>query len=254
MTNFSINLKKLLKSILSVTFWIFVWFIIAKIVNREVLVASPFSVLKRMIELGQTQIFWISALMSMVRILIGFIIGVVSAIIFAVLAVRFKIVDILLEPLLIIIKSTPVASFIILAIVWLELTHVPIFASFLMVFPVMWTNIYTGIKSTDKDLLEMVNIFKFKKSKVLTKLYVPSVMPYFTSGCITSIGLSWKAGIAAEVLCTPRDSIGKYLHESKIYLETADLFAWTIVIIILSLLLEKMVIKGIKRSGRYGKT
>ena len=247
MTDFSIKIKKVGQSILSITFWIFVWFIISKIVNREVLVASPFSVLKRIIALVHADYFWISAAMSLVRIILGFLIAIISAVIVAVLAVKFKFVQTLIEPLMIIIKSTPVASFIILAIVWLDLSFIPAFTSFLMVFPVMWTNVFTGIKATDKNLLEMVQIFNVKKSKVITKLYVPSVMPYFKSACIASIGLSWKAGIAAEVLCTPKNSIGKYLYESKIYLETADLFAWTIVIIVLSLILEKILIRVINK-------
>lgn len=247
MTDFSTILKKTLRSVISITFWIIVWYVIAKIVNREVLVASPFSVLKRLTVLVKANYFWYSAIASLLRIMFGFAIGVLSAVIFAVLSIRFKIVEILLAPLLTIIKSTPVASFIILAIVWIELSGIPIFTAFLMVFPIIWTNVFTGIKSTDKDLLEMVKIFKLNKKKVFRNVYIPSVMPYFKSGCITSIGLAWKAGIAAEVLCTPKNSIGKYLYESKVYLETADLFAWTIVIILLSLFLEKLLVKLIQR-------
>jgi ABC-type nitrate/sulfonate/bicarbonate transport system, permease component len=249
MTDFSINpkFKRVLQSVISIAFWILVWYIISKIVNREVLVASPFSVLKRLIFLVQKDYFWMSAALSLLRIMLGFAIAVIAATILAVLSVKFKIIQVLLEPLMIIIKSTPVASFIILAIVWLKVSHIPAFTSFLMVFPVMWTNVFTGIKSTDNNLIEMVKLFKIKKSKVLTKLYVPSVMPYFKSGCISCIGLAWKAGIAAEVLCTPKNSIGKYLYESKIYLETADLFAWTIVIIVLSLILEKLLVKVINK-------
>lgn len=247
MTDFSTILKKTLRSVISITFWIIVWYIIAKIVNREVLVASPFSVLKRLTVLVKANYFWYSAIASLLRIMFGFAIGVLSAVIFAVLSIRFKIVEILLAPLLTIIKSTPVASFIILAIVWIELSGIPIFTAFLMVFPIIWTNVFTGIKSTDKDLLEMVKIFKLNKKKVFRNVYIPSVMPYFKSGCITSIGLAWKAGIAAEVLCTPKNSIGKYLYESKVYLETADLFAWTIVIILLSLFLEKLLVRLIQR-------
>lgn len=247
MTDFSTILKKTLRSVIGITFWIIVWYIIAKIVNREVLVASPFSVLKRLVILVKTDYFWYSAFLSLLRIMFGFIIGVFTAVIFAILSVRFKIIEILLAPLLTIIKSTPVASFIILAIVWIELSGIPIFTAFLMVFPIIWTNVFTGIKSTDKDLLEMAKIFKLSKKKVFKNVYIPSVMPYFKSGCITSIGLAWKAGIAAEVLCTPKNSIGKYLYESKVYLETADLFAWTIVIILLSLFLEKLLVKFIQR-------
>ena len=245
-------MKKFFIVIINIVFWLAVWQVIAICVNKEVLVASPLSVLKRLTVLVTQGYFWVSTFSSLLRICIGFIIGVIISIIISVLTYKIKIINILTQPLLVIIKSTPVASFIILAIVWLNKSDVPIFTTILMVLPIMWTNLYTGINSIDKNLKEMVSIFNVPLFARIKKFYIPSVTPYFKAGCISSIGLAWKAGIAAEVLCTPKDSIGKYLLESKLYLETPDLFAWTAVVIILSLILEKILVRlmgGEKNAG-----
>lgn len=256
MKKFSTILNKLLgnrifRFILSLSFWIFIWYVIAEKVNREVLVASPFSVIIRLFSLVKESYFWIAAAFSLLRITIGFLMGMISAILLAVLIYKFRIIEILTEPLLAIIKATPVASFIILAIVWLDVGNIPIFTTVIMALPIMCGNIISGIKSTDKNLLETAKVFNMKNPAIFKHIYIPSIMPYFKAGIISSIGLSWKAGIAAEVLCTPKNSIGKYLYSSKVYLETADLFAWTLVIIILSVILEKLAILLIGRSNKH---
>lgn len=138
------------------------------------------------------------------------------------------------------IKSTPVASFIILALVWLTGNYVPIFIGFLMVLPVIYSNVFQGIAQVDVKLLEMAKVFRMSRGKKLLKIYIPSVLPYFTAACRTALGLAWKAGVAAEVIGVTQNSIGRQLYYSKIYIETADLFAWTAVVILLSLSLEKI--------------
>ena len=115
-----------------------------------------------------------------------------------------------------------------------------------MVFPIVFSNVYQGIKNVDKDLLEVCRIYGIDKKKTLESLYVPSILPYFQSALLSSIGLGWKAGIAAEVLCTPVKSIGKAIFESKTYIEYVDLFAWTTAVIILSLIFELVLTKFIK--------
>ena len=141
-----------------------------------------------------------------------------------------------------VVRSTPVASFIILALVWMNKRSVPVFTSFLMVMPIVWSNISTGINSTDKELLEMSKAYKVPKRKIISKVYVPSVMPEVYNSVTTGLGFAWKSGVAAEVLSTPLNSIGTELYNSKVYLETTDLFAWTAVIIIMSAILEKAAV------------
>ena len=90
-------------------------------------------------------------------------------------------------------------------------------------------------------------MFRFGPWKTAWRIYVPSILPYFMAGCTTGLGLAWKAGVAAEVLAMPRNSIGLQLYNAKVYLETSDLFAWTLVIILLSMLLEKLLVALMRR-------
>ena len=158
----------------------------------------------------------------------------------------------LFSPVMMLVKSTPVASFIILALIWLGRGILPAFISALMVLPVVWANVSAGIAARDPLLLEMARIYRFPRSRVLRRITLPTVLPFFRSALSSALGLGWKAGIAAEVLTVPQPSIGKMIFESKLYLETTDLFAWTLTVILLSLLIEKILLKLVLRAGRKG--
>ena len=149
-------------------------------------------------------------------------------------------VEILMEPLITVIKSTPVASFIILCLIWIPSRNLSVFISFLMVFPVVYTNLLEGLKQTDKQLLEMADSFGAGTGKKVEFVYLSQVKPYAATACKLGLGLCWKAGVAAEVIGIPSGSIGEKLYKAKVYLETPDLFAWTIVIILISLTFEKI--------------
>lgn len=222
--------------------WLVLWQLVYIAVDMELLVVSPLTVLRRLFELGQTAEFWQYSIGSLGRIIAGFALGGVVGTLLAVLCSVFGFAREFFSPAITVIKSTPVASFIILTLVWLTGQNVPIFIGFLMVLPVIYSNVYQGIHEVDPKLLEMAQVFGMSRRKKLTKIYIPSVMPYFMAACRTSLGLAWKAGVAAEVIGVTKDSIGRQLYYSKIYLETADLFAWTAIVIILSLMLEKFFV------------
>ena len=156
----------------------------------------------------------------------------------------------ILTPAISAVKSTPVASFIILALLWLERDSLPVFITALIVIPIVWGNVSEGIGSVDGKLVEVAKVYRLSLPKRIFRLYVPSVAPYFMAACKSSLGLAWKAGIAAEILATPDHSIGKELYFSKTYLETDSLFAWTLVVIVLSLLIEKLLVFGLNRLGQ----
>ena len=109
-----------------------------------------------------------------------------------------------------------------------------------MVFPVVYTNLLEGLKQTDKQLLEMADSFGAGTGKKVEFVYLSQVKPYAATACKLGLGLCWKAGVAAEVIGIPSGSIGEKLYKAKVYLETPDLFAWTIVIILISLTFEKI--------------
>ena len=118
-----------------------------------------------------------------------------------------------------------------------------------MIMPILVTNIEQGIENTDRELLEMARVFEFSPRQIIKYIYIPSVKPYFVSALLSGIGLAWKSGVAAEVLCTPANSLGKMIYNAKVYLETPRLFARTITVIVISMLIEWAVSRALKKSA-----
>ena len=242
--------KTLLKNCIITAFWLCVWQGLSLWVSNPLLLPAPGHVLIRLAELAVTASFWATVGASLLRILCGAVAAVVLGTVLAVVCCRFPMADALLSPLLGMVRSTPVASFILLLLIWIGRDILPAVIVILMVLPVVWANVCAGIRSTDPILLRTARVFRFSPWRTLRRVYVPSVMPHFLSACRTSLGLAWKSGIAAEVLTVPAVSIGKMLYESKLYLETTDLFAWTAVVVVCSLVIEKVLMSAIGRLGR----
>lgn len=230
--------------------WLSIWVLLYRLVGQDVLLASPAQVIHTLARLVVTSEFWLSVGNSLLRVLMGFLLAVAVGSGLAVFTSFVPAARAFLVPAISIIKATPVASFIILALIWLHSDRVSIFIAFLMVLPIIWTNVAQGIAKTDQDLLEMARVFRFSRLKTLRFIYLPSVMPYFMAACMTGMGFAWKAGIAAEVLGVPRQSIGEHLYHAKIYLETSELFAWTAVVVVLSVLVEYVLVNLIRRIGQ----
>ena len=244
------KIKKITIKAAVAALWLVLWQLVCIIVDMELLVVSPLTVLRRLTELAQTGDFWLCSLGSLGRITEGFLLGSATGAVLAMLCHKFSFAREFFSPAVTLIKSTPVASFIILALVWLTGQRVPVFISFLMVLPVVYGNVFQGISEVDTKLLEMAKVYGMNRQKRVTKIYIPSVLPYLMAACRTALGLSWKAGVAAEVIGVTKDSIGRQLYYSKIYLETADLFAWTAVVIIMSITLEKTFILAVETVGK----
>ncbi len=172
------------------------------------------------------------------------------AAVLALAAGHLRVVEILLQPYVLAIKSVPVASFIILALIWLKTSLLSLFISFLMVFPVLYTNILAGIKSADGQLLEMTQVFRVPWKRRLRMIYLPAIRPFLLAGSAAALGMSWKAGVAAEVIGVVSGSIGERLYDAKIYLQTADLLAWTVVIVALSAGFEWLMLRLLLRVFR----
>ena len=247
-------MKKLAYSIgkgaLAISFWIGVWFVIASIVDVELIVPTPLSVIRSLWTLVNTSDFWISTFFSFSRVATGVILSLAIGCLTAFLTWRSNTVDTLLSPLLSIIKATPVASFIIIAWIWFDTSLLPIFISSLIVIPIITSNVKQGFLSVDKELVEIARAYKLSFLKKLFKLYIPSVAPYFIAACKASLGMAWKASVAAEMIVLSKNSIGKEIYEAKLSLEAAPVFAWTIVIIVLSIVIEKAFMCLINRAAR----
>lgn len=231
-------------------FWLAVWQLVAAAVAQELLVPAPLAVLQTLWEMVQTTAFWSAATHSLLRVTAGFLSAVAAGVLLAVLTVRFRVAARLLSPLLHIVRAAPVASFIILAFVWIRTNTLPGFIAFLMVVPVVWANVEKGIRETDRRLLEMADVYRIGTLRTLLHVRIPAVMPYFLTACTTGLGFAWKSGIAAEVICRPDDSLGRLLQTAKMHLETAEVFAYTAVAVALSILLERLLLAAARRFGR----
>lgn len=240
--------KSRLAQLAAVGFWLVVWQIAAMVIGQEVFLVSPLQAIGTLLELLPQADFWQRVGFSAGRILLGFGLGAVSSVVLAVAAERWAWVETLLSPVMQLVKATPVASFIILALVWVSGSSLSILISFLMVLPVLYGAVRTGIESVDGQLLEMAEVFRLPLSRRVRAIWLPAVLPAFRQGCSVALGICWKSGVAAEVIGLPDGSIGDALYRAKITLSTGELFAWTFVIILLSAAFEKLFLMLLDRA------
>ena len=223
----------------AIAFWLIVWEISSLLIGEELFLPSPLRVVLRLWELVPEAGFWAAVFFTLRRILLGFILSLAAAAAAAVLSYAFPLFSVLADPLVKTVRATPVASIVILVLVWVRSRNLSVVISFLMVFPIIYTNLLEGLVSTDRNLLEAASVYRMKLMKKARYIYIPSLKSYIQSAISASLGLAWKSGIAAEVIGLPDGSIGERVYEAKIYLSTPDLFAWTVVIIILAFLFER---------------
>ena len=242
--------KPNVKGLPALVFWLAVWYLAALWVNNPLLLPTPVDVLRRLGQLALTAPFWQITFPSIGRILLGVVSGVALGVGLAVLTSISRIAEMLVAPAMTSMQATPVASFAILVLIWVDRDFVPVLICAMMVLPVIHGSVSTGIRMTDSKLLEMAKVSRLPKLRILRRIYVPSVMPFFRTSSVSALSLGWKAGIAAEVLTVPKASIGRMLSEGKLYVMTEDMFAWTVTIVVLSLLLQRLMLRLMK--GREG--
>lgn len=242
--------NKYLKNAFIIIFWLIVWQIAAMAVNQAILLPKPVMVGKTLLRfLGESE-FWLAVTHSLLKIMLGFFLAMILGSGLAFLGAKFSFVHQLIYPILSIIKATPVASFIILALIWIKSANLSTFIAFLMVLPMFYANIYQGLKNVDVKLLEVAKVFGLNKRRTFREVYLPSLKPYLISTCTIGLGFAWKSGVAAEVIGLPAKTIGNQLYYAKVYLQTDELFAWTAAIIVLSIFLEKLLLKILKKLER----
>lgn len=234
-------LRKTIQRLLAVAFWLLVWHIGAVQLGQEFLLVTPARAFSTLLSLMRTSQFYSSVFFSLTRILLGFVLALVAGVLLGALSKFVPLVRALCDPIISTAKATPVASFIILALIWIRAANLSIFTSFLMGLPVFYVNTLRGLENADRKLLEMAKVFRIPFSGQLRAIYAPAAHPFFLSAVSSSFGMCWKAGVAAEVIGIPEGSIGEALYRAKIFLDTPDLFAWTITIMLLSVALEKLL-------------
>ena len=242
--------KEIRNKLLASAAALLVWQAAAFAVRLEVLLPSPLSVLQTFVRMLFTAAFWKTAAFSLLRIAGGFFAALLLGFLLALAAHRFPWAEMLLWPYVITVKTVPVASVIIICLIWLGSGTLPMFISFLAVFPLIYTNLLQGLKSTDGKLLEMAGLFRVPWLRRLRFLYLPQIEPYLRSACSVALGMAWKSGVAAEVIAVTTGSMGEELYMSKVHYLTPELFAWTLAIVLLSVAMEKTVMRLLDASFR----
>jgi len=243
------RLKKAIRIVVPLAFWLGVWQLAALAVGQELLLPAPLAVGRTLVTLAATAQFWLSALYTLGRVLIGLLAGLAAGYLLAFATHFLPWASVLLAPAVRVLRATPVVSFILLLYLWVTRANIPGVIAALMVLPVAWGSVSTGLDSVDKNLLEMSRVYRFSRVKTLRLIYLPSLRTHFVGGFLTAFGLAWKAGVAAEVLCPPKYAIGSQIQQAKTALETPELFAWTLVLIVLSLVLELVLRRLLGRRG-----
>ena len=236
-----------LKKLAIAAFYLALWQGLASLVGRSLLLPGPFETIERLVALFSEGAAWAAAGMTLLRILSGYLLGIAAGVLLAWLTARSRLMDALLRPLRAVVKATPVTSFILLALLWLSSGLVPVCIAFLMTLPIVWANVHEGLVNVDAQLLEMARVFRLTRWKRIREIEIPSVLPQFLAACTTALGFAWKSGVAAEVIAVPRHAVGSALYLSKLTLETADLFAWTLLFILLSMMLEALLVRLLGR-------
>jgi len=233
------HVRNIIKAIFQIAFCLTVWQIFSVIVNHSYFLPDVPTTLKALFVLVTSSNFFGVIFETIIRVITGLFLGVILGIFFAIICHKSKIANMLISPIISIIKATPVASFII--ILWISVSgkSLPVIIAFLMVLPIIFQNIIDGYNSIPKELEEICTVYEFSALKKFKVLTFPCLIKYLIPAVITATGLAWKSEIAAEIIAYTKDSIGYYIHDANYYSDTATVFAWTIVIIVLSIILEK---------------
>ncbi len=247
-----LKIKNILKTALSVLFWVAVWEVSAILANQSLLLPIPTATqtFKTLFLMLQSSEIYISVFYSLTRIIFGFLLGLIIGCICALLTAKLNFFKVLFSPLLKIIRAVPVASFIILVFYWMSKDATPTFIAFLTVLPIIWANCEEGILATDKNLLEMAKVMGLTKTKTLKEIIIPSALPFLSSAASTGLGFAWKSGVAAEVICRSSNSLGDMLWAGKSAVEYSEVFAVTLVIVLLSFAFEQGTSLLLKRGKK----
>lgn len=241
--NYKEVLKKVGAALLALTFWE----IAALLIHQRILLVTPVAVARRLCTIWRVEGFARAIWFSFYHIAGSFLLGLILGCLLAYLAAKHPVVETLLWPWMAMIKSVPVASFVVICLIWLSARNLSVFISFLIVIPIIYQNVLEGLRAENREMQEVATVFQLPWRKRFRYIELPKIRPFLLSACRVTTGMAWKAGIAAEIIGVPNGSIGKMLYTAKIYLDTDDLLAWTVIIVVISVVAEKVFLAGLSR-------
>ena len=234
--------RRLLWRLLAFLGALLVWQIAAWTVGQDFLLSSPLNVLRRLFSLLGEENSYLVFSVSLGRTMLGFALGLAIGCLLAVPAARLPLVETALFPYMVTVRSVPVASFIVLAYIWLSSAELSVFISFLIVLPVIYNSLLGALKARDRGLDEMASVFHLPFFTRLRYIWIPQVRAALLAAFSTAVGLAWKSAVAAELIGLADGTIGGELYNAKLYLDTPALFAWTLLIVLASVATEKAIL------------
>ncbi len=230
--------NKIAKTIISLVVILLAWELIALIINDSFFMPDIIQTSKSLINILFSNTFVKVIFTALYRVLTGLILGILFGILLATLCHKVDLINTIISPIISIMKATPVACIIVLLWIRMSYTEIAVFVVVLMILPIVWQNVYDGYKAIDESLIEVADVFELSRLQRLRVLVVPSILSYLLPAIITSVGLAWKAEIAAEIMTN--SNIGRLIYDFKtVSYDTASIFAWTVIIVSLSIVFEK---------------
>lgn len=234
-------MKKGLLSLLSVCLLLLVWQVMAGYMEQPGLIPSVAELIKALFQLFGSETFYISISATVLRGILGLFISLGVALVAAILFARNDLLYELFRPLLTIMRSVPVISFILLALVFLDSESIPLMIAFLTMFPLLAENLTKGILNLQPGLSLMAHRFGISHINKLMHIYYPQLKPFLFSGLASAAGFGWRAIIMGEVLAQCAFGIGGEMKRAQLFISVPELVAWTIIAIVISFLTDKVI-------------
>ena len=236
------HIKKMVKKILIIICWLVIWQMLAAAINNPILIVGPMETIKTLIRLLPDQAFCRAVYGTTVMVLSGFLAGWLAGMICASIAYRFRQAREFLEPVIVFFRAVPIVSFVILLLIWQGSGRLSFLIGFLVVFVVMYGNVLNGLLGMNDDLVQEAKLLHVSLYRRVRYIYLPEIYPEMKSGLELAIGMGFKSGIAAEVIGQPVGSVGNALYQAKIFLQTDEVFAYTLTAICAAWLAEKLLV------------
>lgn len=225
--------NKILKRIGILFFWLCLWQVLTLVTHNNILIAGPIETIAKLMELMTTTTFWLSMGMSLLRIMAGFFLALLLGICLAILSYKWKLAEEFLAPLMSVLKTIPVASFVVLFLIWFKSDYLSTAVVSVICLPMLYLPFVEALKAQQKDIREMAEVFQISTMGRVFYITIPEVLKTVSAQLQVTMGMAFKSGVASEVIGTPAKSIGLQMYFSKVSLDTSMLLAYTFALIVL---------------------
>ena len=220
-------------------FYFILWQMIAMIVNQSIILPSFLDVLNRLVYILSDVSFYNHLFITLFRVILGTLSAFVLSFIFAILSYDFKLINQALKPLVLVSKTIPNITYILLVLIWFSREMSVFFVTLLILFPVLYTQISTGLLGINPEHLEVLKLYPETYFHRLTKVIIPLIRISLFEGLKGALSLGFKVGVMAEILGQVQPGLGYLMHIARMNFETVDLFAYTAIMIMVVVLIEK---------------